>query len=358
MQRFSHGGNVYEAGQLGTWLDFSANINPLGMSARVKQVIGQHIEALVHYPDPAGGALKEALSAYYQVPTQNLVLGNGAAELLYVFFHCVRPHRVLLPVPSFSEYERAARASGADILYQFLRPEDDFAWNGEQLQQRLPEADCVVLANPNNPTGNLYRAEIIRDFLEAAAVHGVWVIVDESFLDFRMDRERYTAALLAVQQPQLLVLQSLTKFYAIPGLRLGFGISSVDMVNRMELSKDPWNVNLLAQQAGGAALRDKEYQQRTRQFVRQEALLLAKQLRELPGIRVYEPTVNFILLAIHQTGRSAPDLVRELRRQEILVRDCSNYPGLDDGYIRIAVRQRDDNERLLAAMRRILEVKV
>lgn len=352
MKRFLHGGNIYGADTpAGGWLDFSANINPLGLSEAVRQAVADSIGAIVHYPDPEGRALKDALADHYGLRREEIVLGNGAAELFYVFFHAVRPRRVLLPVPSFGEYERAALAAGAEISYHRLDSARGFTLSVADLTAALSAHDCVILGNPNNPTGGLLsRADMVR-LIKAAQETATMVVVDESFLDFCPDEGDYTVRDLVSRSDNLFVLRSLTKFYAIPGLRLGFAVAPLALVKRLEESKDPWNVNLLAQKAGEAALGDRAYQRASQDFVQREKAWLAKALGDIPGVTVFPPTVNFLLLYLAPPWPEAAEVSAAMRRRGILLRDCTNYPGLSPRYLRAAVRPREENRRLLDAFR-------
>lgn len=352
-RRFAHGGNVYDAAPAGReWLDFSANINPLGLSEKVRRAIEDGIEKLVHYPDPAARALKQAIAERYGVPREKIVLGNGGAELFYVFFHAVRPKRVLLPIPSFSEYERAAISAGAEISYVALREEADFRLDERVLCTQMAAGDCLILGNPNNPTGQMVKADALEKLIAEAGRKGANVVVDESFVDFRSDAEDFTVRSLAGAYDNLLVVQSLTKFFAIPGLRLGFAVAPPCLAEKLEAAKDPWNTNLLAQAAGVAALGDGEYQKRTLQWLESERDFLFRSLAAFEGIKAYPPTVNFIFLRLSPAWGSASAFCERMKEEGILLRDCSNYPGLDDTYIRVAVRKREENELLLEAFRR------
>lgn len=351
--RFAHGGNIYDAAPSGgEWLDFSANINPWGLSAKVRKVIEDEIENLVHYPDPAARALKQAIAKHYGVPQEEIVLGNGGAELFYVYFHAVRPKRVLLPIPSFSEYERAAISAGAEIAYVALREEASFRFDERVLGTQMAAGDCLILGNPNNPTGQMVKADVLERVIAEAGRRGASVVADESFVDFRTDAEDFTVRSLAGAYDNLLVVQSLTKFFALPGLRIGFAVGAPNIVKRLEAAKDPWNTNLLAQAAGVAALGDGEYQKRTLQWLETERDFLFRSLAVFEGIKAYPPTVNFIFLRLSPSWGSAPAFCGRMKEEGILLRDCSNYPGLDDTYIRVAVRKREENELLLEAFRR------
>lgn len=351
IQRFEHGGNVYQPSPQGkAWLDFSANINPLGLSPAVRQALAAHLDQVVHYPDPAGTALRQALEQAYGVPGGSIVLGNGAAELFYLYMHTFRPQRVLLPVPSFSEYERAARAAGAVVDYGYLKEDDGFAFPWKELRQACGQSDCIVLGNPNNPTGTLAAADEIMALAEVGARKGTDILVDESFLDFLESDEAYSVLRQAWDRDNLFVIRSLTKFYALPGLRLGFGVTSPLRRGLMEGHKDVWNVNVLAQYAGVAGLRDRVYQQASRQLVQQEKEWLYGQMKKIPGLCVYPPCVNFIFWKLTGDGARTADLAEVLKAQGLLIRDCANYPGLSAAYGRTAVRTHEENERFVALL--------
>lgn len=358
MKEFEHGGNVYgeiskDAG-FDRWLDFSANINPLGLADSVRQSMIDGVDKVVNYPDPAAKSLKQAISEYYDVPAANVVLGNGAVELLYLYVKVIEAKVVQIPVPSFSEYERAARSVTADVRYLYLDEGQEFAIDCDRLLEDMPGADVLMLCNPNNPTGKLIFRQDMERIVAAAEKHGVNVIVDESFMDFRTDADRYSVMSLTGKYSNLMGLQSLTKFYAIPGLRLGFAVCNETLVQKIEQHKDPWNVNLLAQAAGVAGLNDVAYQKQSRQVVSENMLELAASLGELSGVKVYSPAVNFILLNIRETGIDSGELTARMRKYGILIRDCSNYPGLDGNYVRVAVKGKDDNRRLVETMKRCI----
>lgn len=346
MERFAHGGNIYSSPPAGGWSDFSANISPLGLPDSVRKVIAENISGVVNYPDPAGRELKRAISSFYDVPEDEIVLGNGGSELLYVLMHARKPRRALIPAPSFSEYERAAISSGARIVHVLSKEEDLFRTDIDAILRVAAEGDVVFLGSPNNPTGTLLTADDVRAVAKSASL----VVVDESFMDFRDDAARYTARHLPSELENVVVIQSMTKFYALPGLRLGFSLSSPRLARKMEAAKDPWNVNLLAQAAGVAALSDSGYQRRVRELVMREKDALFAALSGLYDLFAFPPTVNFILIRLGASWGTAAELSERMRQRGILIRDCSNYPGLDGSFIRTAVKTRAENERLTRAL--------
>ena len=356
---FEHGGKWLAAlrqwdEKNGPLLDFSANINPLGLAASVEEAILKALPDVVHYPDCSGAELKQAISEHYAVEPEQITLGNGAVELLYLLCQQKKPEAILVPAPTFSEYERAARASGAAIRYLDLQEEKGFALELNALKELLPQVEMIFICNPNNPTGRLLQFSEVQEIVKAAARYDCCVVVDESFLDFVAETEKFTCRSLLAEYPNLCILHSLTKFYAIPGLRLGFMLCEPEFAARLALGKDPWNVNTLAQAAGCAGLRDRDYQAASVELVAAERLFLESSLAEIPGVRPYPGAVNFILLQIKAAGLTAEEFSLRMAKLGVLVRDCSNYPGLSNEYVRVAVRSRKENERLLKSIRQVV----
>ena len=367
MERYEHGGQVYdELGKAGDWLDFSANINPLGLSEKILQTLTENLRGVVNYPDPNAAELKRAISRRYDVSEKNLLLLNGAAEFFYLYLNTMRPERVIIPVPSFSEYERAARAARCDVKFFITNAAENFSLNVEKLRAEINSSDCVIIGRPNNPTGNLISTEKILELAQVANV-----IVDESFIDF-LDVE----SLRNFVSEKISVVQSLTKIFAIPGLRLGFAVVEENLARRLNLSKDVWNVNFLAQKAGVAALADENFLQQTRAWLEFERKFFVERLKNLRGVKVFPPTANFVLFRHEQAEKvlselldrlygvhffpptanfvllkfdtitGAEKVLQNLRREKILLRSCANFKGLDGTYLRSAIRSREENLRL------------
>lgn len=341
MEKFQHGGQIYdELGNSGDWLDFSANINPRGLSEKIRQTLMKNFEGVVNYPDSDATELKTAISQRYKISEENLILLNGAAEFFYLYCNVFRPKKILIPVPSFSEYERAARAGGAEVEFFLTHAEENFKLDTEKLLKQ--NADCIMIGRPNNPTGNLISIEEILKLAEKFSV-----VVDESFIDFLpIESARNFLS------EKIFVVQSLTKIFAIPGLRLGFALAEKDFAEKLNFSKDVWNVNFLAQKAGAAALSDEKYLQDTRIWLEGEKKYFVEKLSELP-IKIFPPSVNFILIRL-ESKELAAVVLKKLRDKKILVRNCANFVGLDERYLRLAIRTRAENNLLLKALREIL----
>lgn len=354
-----HGGNLYSAmrqggGSFNEILDFSANINPLGLSDKIRQALHASLESIIHYPDAQAHALKQEVSHYYHVQENEITMGNGAVELMYVLCHILKPKKVLVTAPTFSEYEAAAKASGATIDYLYLDPEENFVIPIPNMIAELPHVDIVFICNPNNPSGVLLTNTQIEEVLTAAQQHHTYVVVDESFMDFLPNDQTYTCRQLLSKYPHLIILHSLTKFYAIPGLRLGFSLASPAITKLLHQGKDPWNVNTLAQHAGVAALQDKIYQEEGKSFLAKVKVDLYEGLKAIPELHPYAPSVNFILINIKNTTMTSLELTAAMAAHNILVRDCSNYPGLSSDYIRVAVKGPEENIRLLTTLKKVI----
>lgn len=355
----THGGNLYAAirekgGSFDEILDFSANINPLGLSEKIRHALHSSLESIIHYPDAQAHALKQGISQHYQVAKDSITMGNGAVELMYTLCHILKPKKVLVTAPTFSEYESAAKASGAGIEYLYLQPENNFVIDIQKMIAQLATVDIAFICNPNNPTGTLLNHTQIEEVLQAAKKHNAYVVVDESFMDFLPTDETYTCRQLLPKYPNLIILHSLTKFYAIPGLRLGFSLSNPELTKLLHLSKDPWNVNTLAQSAGVAALQDYAYQRQGKEFLKKVKMDLYESLQAIPGLHPYFPSVNFILVHIKNTNMTSKELVTTMASHHILIRDCSNYPGLSSEYIRVAVKRPEENIILIHTLKKVI----
>ncbi|MEW6243623.1 MAG: threonine-phosphate decarboxylase CobD [Bacillota bacterium] len=362
MQRFEHGGNVWEVAlkfgkPVGEIIDFSASLNPLGPPESVLALLRQNVELVRFYPQPFGGALKGVFALEHGVPKERVVVGNGAAELIHLLCRVIKPKRVLMPVPTFMEYERAVSAVGGEVDPVLMYPDDSFALPVPDLIRRIgfSSYDLLVLCNPNNPTGMRTSHDALGGLIEAAHRAGTFVLLDESFAGFLPEESAGPGGSAKKDAEHLFVLRSLTKLYCLPGLRLGYGIGPKAVVAAMDAMRDPWSVNVLAQLAGVRCLEDAEYVRRSVALVSEERASL---LRSLAGMKVMKPFpsfANFILCDVRGSGYPAPLIRDRLGRRGILIRDCSNFRGLDQYYIRVAVRLPGENERLVEELRHVLE---
>ncbi|MCY3024072.1 MAG: cobyric acid synthase [Planctomycetota bacterium] len=357
-----HGGNLRQlaaaaglpAAQL---LDFSANLNPLGPPEWLRPAISSTVSSLVNYPDPENTALVAAVAARYGARADEVLAGNGSTELLYLLPPALEAGRAVIPVPCYSDYARAARLAGCPIVSVPLREADGFVLDlsvvGARLRRKPRQRHTLVfIGQPNNPTGRLCCTESLRDL--AREHPETTFVVDEAFADFVDGYESLT-----VRRPgNVVVLLSLTKIFAIPGLRLGCAVASRDVVRRVQALQPPWSVNAIAQAVGVRALHDAGYLAGTRAFVREQRQSLQRALQALPGLTVYPSDANFLLARLDHKGLDAPALARRLLREGVAIRVCDNFEGLDGRFFRVAVRNAAENERLCEALRRVLAAGV
>ncbi len=351
MKRFAHGGNVFQiARELGldpsAILDFSASINPLGMPAGVRRAALEALDRAVHYPEIDAASLTEALAAHLGLPAGNLLPGSGSTELLYLFPRVLKPRRALLVTPAFSEYERSLQQAGAAIDSFPLSPDDGFRLDVASLLRRMtPQTDIVLLTNPGNPSGAGIEPAVIEEIARAVREQAV-VGVDEAFVDFV---PQLSVIDRVTEHANLYVLRSLTKFYAIPGLRAGYLAGPERGIARLAAARPPWPFATVAQAAAQAALDEEDYRRQTLETIPVLRRQLAEGLSAM-GITVYPSVANFLLARLEGAGASARELAAELRGRGILIRDCSNFPPLDGRYFRVAVRTATENEKLLRAL--------
>jgi threonine-phosphate decarboxylase len=332
MAVISHGGNIFAIAQARGWdwrdvADFSASINPLGPAAGVGPAICQALERICHYPEREPVGLRRALAAEWGVAEEQVLLGNGATELIFFVARMLQGMQVTFGVPVFSEFQRAFPGA---------------ARVGLEEPKRWPTKGLLILTRPANPTGWSVSLDVLDRHLFKVKDP---VLVDESFLEFTGGR---SAAVLLERHPQLQVLRSLTKFYALPGLRIGALLVHADRVDKWREQREPWQVNVLAEAAALAALKDKEHAARSVEFVRSERGWLEEQIREVPGTDPLPSEANFLYVRLRY---AAERLCQHLLERKILARNCADWPGLSGEAVRVAVKTRAENERLLQAWR-------
>jgi threonine-phosphate decarboxylase len=360
MTQFTHGGNVYAFARehrqpLQRLIDFSASINPLGPSPRAIRAVTKALPQIVHYPDPDSVGVRAALSERYGLPADTVAVGNGSTELIHLLPDILDLRRVLIIGPTFTEYARAIQKRRGTVVTLNARRQGDYAPPIQEAISAVRKSGAltaVILCNPNSPTGRMVRAEEVRTLRAVASRVGTWLIVDETFADYCEDCSVLSdVAGRSKLVHRLIILRSFTKFYALPGLRAGYLVASPAVASRMRARLPPWSVNSLAQAAAVAALSDARHARRSLRFMTQERTRFTARLRALTGVTVYPSHANFLLLEV---PRSASDVVRALQRHGVLLRDCSDIPGLSLRTLRVAVRARVENERLITLLQSVL----
>lgn len=347
MKLFEHGGDIRKLAEASgkserDILDFSANINPFGPPDWLRTLINSQIGMLQHYPDPQCTELVKAIAERYQVARDEVIAGNGSTEILYLLTRVAGKSHALIPVPCYGDYLKAAAQAGMRVCTIPL---------ADELPADLLTSDTVVfVGRPNNPTGGVRSAEMLRTL--AAQHSSTLFVVDEAFGDFVDDFDSLTQR----RPANLIVLLSLTKIFAIPGLRTGCAVGDPALMRRLLELQPPWSVNTLAQAVSVAALRDVEYVQRTRAYVTRQRENLFAGLSSLPGLTVYPGAANFLLARIDSSAMDAPSLAKSILAHGIAIRTCTTFQGLDARYFRVAVRTAEENTRLMEALCSVLEV--
>ena len=340
----SHGGDRYRNT---VRLDFSVNTNPSGVFESVKQALIESIAQAEHYPDQEAQQLRTDLAKVLGVAPDWIVFGNGASEILMAVVRALRPKKVLLPVPSFSGYQWAVRAEGAEIEY--IPMSEDLTITAELLDSLYKDADLLILCNPNNPTGRYIDHDLLGRILDRCLEKGISVILDECFMELSDDPQGNTCIKDLATWPNMILLRAFTKSFAIPGVRLGYMVGMDTGRNAKIRAQLPeWNLSIMAQEAGVAALQEIGRLQNSREEIFAERTHLVKNLTEM-GFDCMESNANYILVK-----SPIRDLYERLLEKEILVRDCSDYQGLEKGYYRIAVRPKEENEELIRTIREIM----
>lgn len=342
-----HGGDIYRNS---VTLDFSVNVNPLGMPEGVKQALLEAIEVCNQYPDIRQQELKTEVGKLHEVLPEHILFGNGASELFMAIVHTLKPKKTVIPIPSFYGYEHAAKACESEICYyemQHLASEEEVFCMEEELFQNLDASvDLLFLANPNNPVGGIVSKEWMERLFTHCRKQGIYVILDECFADFC--GQEVSLLTRYVEFPNVIWVRAFTKIFSIPGVRIGYLINGDEkLLKRIERQLPEWNLSTFAQKAGIACAREKDFINQTREYVEAEGHFLAQELERM-GLQVYPYVANFLMVYTE-----AP-LYERLLEKGILIRDCSNFRGLSKGYYRIAIKIREENQQLLTRIGEIL----
>jgi threonine-phosphate decarboxylase len=348
-----HGGDVYQLARilgiaLDEILDFSANINPLGFPPGLDRAVREAMGQIVHYPDRRGLELRQALAAYHDLSSEQILVGNGSTELLFLAARALRPQRGLIVSPAFSEYEQALNVARVPAAFYPTLEAHHFTL------KEVPEpqaGDLVFLAHPASPSGALLDPELFLAVAARLEAAGAYLLVDEAFVDFV---EEASFKMHLSRFPRLIILRSFTKFFGIPGMRLGYLLAAPELCARLGAGQEPWSVNTMAQVMGRACLADLEYMRETRTLIQKEREFLYNRLAALPGLQPFPSAVNYFLVKLTFPGARAAHLQRQMLAHRIVIRDASNFRGLDERFFRIAVRRREENVRLLQALEECL----
>ena len=393
-----HGGNIYKVFReknIREILDYSSNINPYGIPESLKKKINENMEILERYPDPDYIELRSKLASLNKVDISDVILGNGATEVIFLFMKVIRPKKILIVSPTFGEYKRAVKAtvnyddfscseksdnrnygnknynnknsdnrnSGdkkVEIEYFELKESDDFKLNINNLRKELgAKYDLLIMCNPNNPTGKFLKLAETEEILKECNKYNTKLFIDEAFIEFLSDNLKESIINTKENKQNLFVTRAFTKFFAIPGLRLGYGIYfDKSLEKKIAEKKEPWSVNNIAEMAGITVLDDAEYIEKTLKWITEEKKYMYEQLNKISEIKPYETEVNFITVKINEElfskGMNVKKLREKMLEQGILIRDASNFKFLDERFFRLAIKDRESNDKVIRVLKEIM----
>ena len=384
-----HGGNIYKIFReknIKEILDYSSNINPYGIPESLKKRITENLEILERYPDPDYIELRQKLAHLNKVDMSNIILGNGATEIIFLFMKVINPKKILIAAPTFGEYERAVKAmkrvENSSILgnsdkkkddenscgkqkikieYFELKENDDFKLNIHNLKNELEKKyDLLIMCNPNNPTGKFLKLDETEEILKECNKYNTKLFIDEAFIDFLKDGIKESIINTKENKQNLFVTRAFTKFFAMPGLRLGYGIYfDKKLEKRISEKKEPWSVNNIAEMAGLTVLDDTKYIEETLKWIAEEKTYVYEKLNEINGIKPYKTEVNFITVKIEDNfilkGLNVKILRGKMIEKGILIRDASNFKFLDERFFRLAIKNRKNNDRVIETLKKIFD---
>lgn len=330
-------------------ISFSANVNPLGISPNLRRTLSEHLDAITTYPDREYTSLRRCIADYIHSDAENIIVGNGSTELISLFIQIEHPKKAMILGPTYSEYEREIFLGGGTTHYYPLKESDNFCLNLADFTEHLNESvDLLVICNPNNPTSSAITRAQMRQILDVCKQYDIFVMVDETYVEFAENMEEITSVPLTNYYNNIIILRGTSKFFAAPGLRLGYAVTgNRDLIKSINTRKNPWTINSLAVIAGELMFRDEDYIRKTKELISSERTRIYKKLQENPDFKIYPPSANFLLAKILREDITSQDLFDRAIRKGLMIRDCSTFPFLDQKYIRFCFMMPEDNQSLL-----------
>lgn len=328
---------------------FSANVNPLGVSPLLRKTLSDKIDAITSYPDREYTSLRKCIASYAGCDYSQIIVGNGSTELISLFIQIKHPKKALVIGPTYSEYEREISLGGGTSLYYPLKEEEDFNINVEDFLTNLNEGiDLLVVCNPNNPTSTSITANQMRLILDRCKQHDIFVMIDETYVEFADNMEEINSVPLTYYYNNLIILRGISKFFAAPGLRLGYAITgNIDLIKEINKRKNPWTINSLAEVAGSIMFTDTDYINETKQLISSERARIYEVLRQEKDLHPYKPSANFILIKILKDNLTSQDIFDAAIRKNLMIRDCSTFPFLSNKFFRFCFMEPSKNDELI-----------
>lgn len=338
-------------------INFGANVNPLGLSKKVQEQLRRNLDIICTYPERDYASLKNTIGKYCHASPDYIAVGNGSTELISLLIRIKQPKKTLILGPTYSEYARELSFSGSDQEYFYLKAENGFKPDMDGFLDELGKGyDFLILCNPNNPTSSAIKLNDMRRILKTCQEKQIFVMVDETYVEFAEDISQVTAVPLACEFHNFMVIRGISKFFAAPGLRLGYAITrDLFLLEQLKELQIPWSLNSIGAFAGELLLSDSEYIQKTRSLILGERARLFEKLSLMKNITVYDAQANFILLQIHKENVGSIDVFEACIRKGMMIRDCTSFASLHGAYIRFCIMKPQDNTRLIQTLEKVLQ---
>lgn len=332
---------------------FGANVNPLGLSGQVKKDLAKHLDIISSYPDRDYTDLKKAIAAYTNTSPEHIVVGNGSTELISLLISQRAPKRALLLGPTYSEYARELNLVGGTLEYYNLKEEQDFRLDISDLTDTLKsDIDLLIICNPNNPTSSAISTADMKKLLTVCRSLGIFVMIDETYIEFAPEGTSLSAVSLVPEFDNFMVIRGVSKFFAAPGLRFGYGLTSNQAFLQTLLThQNPWSLNSVGAYAGERMLKDTDYIKKTWTLIDSERTRMCTELSGLDTVKIYPAYANFVLVRILKEGLTSFDVFEKAIHQNLMIRDCSSFESLNGEYVRFCIMNPEDNDRLLDVFR-------
>ena len=329
-------------------IPYASNVNPMGMSPMAREALLNNVDAISSYPERDYATLREHISNYTKASPDHMILGSGTSDLIRLTFDTVKPSRTLIVGPTYGEYERMAKLAGSETETFMLQNLDDFELDVDVFLKNLNDTiDMLIICNPNNPTSKLISKGQLDTILNACLDHSIFVMIDEAYIEFCKDTELITAISLTKKYDNLIVLRSVSKFFAAPGIRFGYAITSnEDFLEACGNAKTPWNVNTFACTAG-IMFEDEHYINLTKSLIQTERNLIFSAMSSRKTIKVFKPEANFILIKLLKEDQTAADVFDYCIEKGLMIRDCSDYEGLGSKFVRFCFLKPEQNDKMV-----------
>lgn len=333
-------------------VSFAVNVNPLGISPRLRKTLASHLDAIMTYPDREYTSLKKCIADYVNTDSSNILVGNGSTELISLFIQIKNPKKALIVGPTYSEYEREVSLGGGRSHYFSLSEECDFCLDVNALTLELQNnVDLLILCNPNNPTSSIITRAEMRMILDYCKRKDITVLVDETYIEFAENTKLLTAIPLTEYYNNVIILRGISKFFAAPGLRLGYAVcGNHDLLKEINKKKNPWTINSMAAIAGEIMFQDETYIAETKRLISKERRRICDELEQSGYFKVYRPHANFVLLKILSDDINSEDIFDAAVKNSMIIRDCSTFPFLNNHYIRFCFMMPEQNDKLLSTI--------